>query len=99
MILMRNVPLGAWIFASVALLGLLASVVVLAVTGSDTSELRWLILTILNATTTFASIGGAIYGGSAAVKANQAAEQTNGHLEDRLTTAVARALDERERGR
>ncbi len=99
MILMRNVPVGAWVFASVALLGLLASFVVLSITGSDSSELRWLILTILNATTTFASIGGAIYGGSAAVKANQAADQTNGQLEQRMADAVTRALNERERGK
>lgn len=96
--LMRNVPTGAWIFASVTVLGLLASFVVLGVTGGDTAELRLTILTLLNAVGAIGSVGGVIYSGSSAVKANQAAEQTNGALEQRIADGVNRALDQRERG-
>jgi hypothetical protein len=90
--IMKNVPLGAWIFASVALVAVLAAFVVLGITGTDTAELRWLILTILNAGAGLASVGGIVYSGAAAKSAHQAAEQTNGQLDDRIATAVAGAL-------
>lgn len=90
--LMKNVPLGAWVFASVALVAVLAAFVVLAVTGSDSSELRWVILTILNVGGSVGSIGGIVYSGAAARSSHRAAEQTNGALDERIAAGVAQAL-------
>lgn len=90
--LMKNVPLGAWIFASVAVVAVLGAFVVLGVTGADTSELRWVVLAILNAGGGLASVGGIVYSGSAARSAHQAAEQTNGALDDRIADGVLKAL-------
>ncbi len=89
--LMKNVPLGAWIFASVALVAVVSGFVVLAVTGSDTAELRWVVLTILNAGAGLASVGGIVYSGAAARSAQTAVEQTNGKHDTELQEIADRA--------
>ena len=90
---LKNVPLGAWIFATAAILALVAGFVVLAVNGSDTSELRWLVLTLLNVGGGAASVGGLVYSGAAARNAQVAAEQTNGALDARIEAGAIRALE------
>lgn len=75
---LKNVPTGAWIFASVALVAAFASIVVLSVNGKDTSEIRWLILAILNAGGILTGVASTVYAGAAAKNAQDAAEQTNG---------------------
>jgi hypothetical protein len=89
--LMKNVPLGAWIFASVAVLAIVAGFVVLGVTGADSSELRWVVLTILNVGGGLSSVGGIVYAGAAARNARTAAEQTNGKHDDELQEIADRA--------
>lgn len=89
--LMKNVPAGAWVFASVAFLGVLASFVTMGITGTDTAELRWVILTIINATSGLATVGTALYGGAAARNAKTAAEQTNGKHDAELQEVADRA--------
>ena len=89
---LKNVPIGAWIFASVAVVALVAGFVVLGVNGSDTAELRWVVLTLLNLGGGAASVGGLVYSGAAAKNAQDAAHQTNGQLDGRITAAVQTAL-------
>lgn len=89
--LMKNVPLGAWIFASVALVAVIGGFVTMGVTGADTAELRWLVLTILNAGAGLASVGGIVYSGAAARNAKTAVEQTNGKHDAELQEIADRA--------
>jgi hypothetical protein len=89
--IMKNVPLGAWVFASIALVSVLGAFVVLAVTGSDSSELRWVILTILNAGASLATVGGTVYSGAAARNAQTAVQQTNGKHDEELQEIADRA--------
>lgn len=91
---MKNVPIGAWIFATVALVALVAGFVLLTINGADTAELRWLVLTLLNVGGGAASVGGLVYSGAAARNAQVAAEQTNGALDGRIQAGVMRALEE-----
>lgn len=89
---LSKVPMGAWIFATAAVLALVGGFVVLAVNGSDSSELRWLVLTLLNVGGGAASVGGLVYAGAAARNSQVAAEQTNGALDARIQQGVERAL-------
>jgi hypothetical protein len=90
---LKNVPVGAWIFASVALLGALTALVVLGVSGADTTE-YWRFLNFAwNGFQILAMSGTVVYAGAAARNSQQAAEQTNGALDDRITDAVRTALD------
>lgn len=84
------VPLGAWIFASVALVAVLGSFVILSVTGSDSSQVRWVILALLNGAGILTGVSGTVYAGAAAKNAQDTKEQTNGML-DAERTAIAEA--------
>jgi len=90
---LKNVPLGAWIFATAAVVALVAGFVTLAINGSDSAELRWLVLTLLNVGGGAASVGGLVYSGAAARNAQVAAEQTNGALDARILAGAAKALE------
>lgn len=90
---LKNVPTGAWVFASIAVVAIFAAYVVTPLTGADGTELRSLINQILNVGTLLAVGGGAVYSGAAARNSEKAAEQTNGTLDARITEGVARALD------
>jgi small-conductance mechanosensitive channel len=81
---LKNVPTGAWVFATVAVVALVAGFVVLAVNGAETSELRWLVLTLLNVGGGAASIGGLVYAGAAARSSQTAADRVNGGLDQRI---------------
>lgn len=85
---LRNVPIGAWIFASVATVAVIGSFVVMGINGADTAELRWVVLTVLNLGGGLASVGGVVYSGAAARNAEVAVKQTNG-LHDEERTAIA----------
>src|ERR1700755_3349063 len=90
---LKNVPTGAWIFATAALVVSFASVVILSVFGKDTSDVRWLILALLNASGTLTGIASTVYSGAAAKNAQQAVEQTNGvQATERQAIANAAAL-------
>lgn len=89
---LRNVPIGAWVFASVAVVSLVGGFAVMGVVGADTSELRWLVLTVLNIGGGLASVGSVVYSGAAARSSQVAVQQTNGlHDEEREAIAAAAA--------
>jgi hypothetical protein len=90
---LKNVPTGAWVFASTAVVALVAGFVLLTINGADTAELRWLVLTLLNVGGGAASIGGLVYAGAAARNSQVAAQQTNGDLDNRIKESVTAALD------
>lgn len=91
MSIMKNVPIGAWVFASVAVVAVLGSFVAMGIAGGDTAELRWVVLTILNAGAGLASVGGIVYSGAAARSAQTAVEQTNGKSDRELQEIADRA--------
>lgn len=90
---LKNVPTGAWVFASIALVGIFAAYVVAPLTGANGADLRSLINQILNVGTLLAVGGGAVYSGAAARNSEKAAEQTNGTLDARIQEGVRAALD------
>jgi hypothetical protein len=85
---LKNVPLGAWIFASVAVVTIVAAYVIMPLTGADPAQLRSLINQVLNIGTLVAAGGTAIYSGAAARNSEKTVEQTNGVL-DAERTAIA----------
>jgi hypothetical protein len=90
---LKNVPVGAWVFASVAVAGALAALVALSISGADTTE-YWRFLNFAwNGFQLLAVSGGVVYAGAAARNSQQAAEQTNGALDSRITQAVTAALE------
>lgn len=93
---LKNVPTGAWIFASVALLAMFGSIVAVSITGHDSSDVRWLILGLLNLGGILTGVSSTVYAGAAAKNAQDAKEQTNGQLDDRIHAAVTAALTDKE---
>jgi hypothetical protein len=90
---LKNVPLGAWIFVSVAVLGALGALVVLSVSGADTAD-YWRFLNFAwNGLQLLAVSGGVVYAGAAARNSQQAVEQTNGSLDARIQAGVQKALE------
>lgn len=89
---LKNVPTAAWVCLTLAFLGVLAALVVLSVTGTPADEL-W---TLLNRVANFGGLllggGSVVYAGAAARNSQQAAEQTNGALDERIEAGVQRAL-------
>jgi hypothetical protein len=77
---LKNVPTGAWIFASVAVLGALGALVVLQVSGQDTTNYWRLLNFAWNGLLLVATGGSVIYSGAAAKNSQDAKEQTNGLL-------------------
>lgn len=65
----------------------------LAWKSGDMTELRSLINTLFNFGTLILSGGSLLAAGASARSADQAARQTNGELDKRIQTAVARAID------
>lgn len=89
---LKNVPLGAWIFASVTVLGLLGGLVILNVSGTSTAEF-WRFLNVLsNFVGILAGTGSVVYAGAAARNSQRAVEQTNGNLDARIEAGIRRAL-------
>jgi hypothetical protein len=89
---LKAVPNFIWGCLTAAFLGCLTAVVVMGVTGTDATEFRSFLNTVLNFGALVVSGGGAIYAGAAARNSQVAREQTNGALDKRIQDAVTEAL-------
>lgn len=89
---LKAVPTAVWACCTLAFLGCVAAVVVMAVTGTDATEFRSFLNTVLNFGALLVSGGGAVYAGAAARNSQVAREQTNGALDKRIQEAVTQAL-------
>lgn len=92
---LKNVPIGAWILLSTGFVSMVAAIVILSVNGSDTTEFYRFLNQAGNWVGILLGGGGMVYGAAAARNAQQAAEQTNGTLDDRIEEAVVRAMSKR----
>lgn len=90
---LKNVPAVVWVCLTVAFLGVLTALIVLAAIGADSTELMRFLNLIMNAAILLVGGAGAVYSGAAAKSAQDAAQQTNGALDERIATAVTSALD------
>lgn len=89
---LKNVPLGAWVFASITVVGLIAGVVILNVSGAGTTDF-WRLLNLLgNLAGVLAGTGSLVYAGAAARNSQAAVQQTNGNLDARIEKAIGQAL-------
>lgn len=91
---LKNVPIGAWVFLSVAFVTVAAAYIVLPLTGTDGAEFRSFVNQILNLGTLAVAGGSAVYAGAAAKNSQDAKEQTNGLLDDerhKIATEAAAA--------
>ncbi len=82
---------------AIIIVAIIAALTLLAVLGKDSTEISRLINTAFNFAGLLLGGGGLVYGRLAATRAGQAAEQTNGGMEERITAAVHRALEEERR--
>lgn len=89
---LRNVPSVVWVCVTLAFLGVLTALVVMAAIGADSSELTRFLNLVMNTAILIVGGAGAVYSGAAAKSAQDAAQQTNGQLDQRITEAVTRAL-------
>lgn len=90
---LKNVPIGAWVFASVAVIGALGALVALSISGASTTD-YWRFLNFAwNGLLLLATSGGVVYAGAAARNSEKAVQQTNGSLDARIQDNVQRALD------
>lgn len=89
----KAVPGIVWICLTVAFLGIVTALVVLAATGSDATEFRAFLNMVMNAAMLLVTGSGAIYAGAAARNAQATKEQTNGALDERIRLAVTESLD------
>jgi len=83
---MSKLPTAAWICLTVAFMTVVVAFVILSNNGTDATEFRSFLNTILN-------LVGLLLGGGALAFAGQAAKQTNGNLDARIKQAVQAALD------
>jgi len=79
--------------ATVVLLAFIGGMVLLTYVDKDADALSRLLNTLLNAIGAFAGTGALIYASSASKKATQAADQTNGTLDERIQANVHKALN------
>lgn len=94
---LKNVPIGAWIFASVTVAGALAALVALNISGQDTTDYWRFLNFAFNGLMLLAGSGSLVYAGAAARNSQKAVEQTNGVMaadraaiaEDAAAKAVA----------
>jgi hypothetical protein len=89
---LKNVPGIVWVCVTLAFMGVLAALVVMAAIGADSTELTRFLNLIMNTAILIVGGAGAVYSGAAAKSAQDAAQQTNGQLDQRITDAVAQAL-------
>lgn len=93
--IVRKAP-NALIWAvSLCFVAILAAFVVLAVTGSNTTDLRSFINTVSNVVGVLLGGSGLVVAGAAAKSASKAEEQTNGDLDKRMQEAVRKELNAR----
>lgn len=91
---LKNVPVVVWACVTVAFVAVLASLVIMAAIGADSTELTRFLNLIMNTAILLVGGAGTLYAGAAAKSAQDAAQQTNGQLDQRITDAVAQALAE-----
>jgi hypothetical protein len=89
---LKNVPAVVWVCVTLAFMGVLTALVVMAAIGADSTELTRFLNLIMNTAILIVGGAGAVYSGAAAKSAQDAAQQTNGALDQRITDAVALAL-------
>jgi hypothetical protein len=87
--ILKNAPNSLIWAVVIAFLGVLGSFVALSATGSDTTDLRTFLNTVLNIVAAVFSGGALVVAGAAARSSGQTAEQTNGQLTDRDDTINA----------
>ena len=92
--LLRNAPNSLIYAVTVVFVAIIAAFVVLAATGSDSTELRSFINTILNVAAVALSGGGVVVAGAAARSADRAVKQTNGLSDDERQDIARRAAAE-----
>jgi hypothetical protein len=90
---LKNVPTAAWWFLTVAFVAVVAAFVVLGVTGTDAAEFRGFLNVVSNLAGLLLGGGAVVYSGAAAKNSQQAAEQTNGALDERIEAGVRAALE------
>lgn len=88
----KNVPNALYWVVGVCFVAILAAFVILSATGSSTDDLTKFLNTVLNIASALLGGGGLLFGAAAARSAHQAAEQTDGKLDDRIEQAVSRAV-------
>jgi Kef-type K+ transport system membrane component KefB len=82
----KNVPGIVWVCATVTIVAIIGSFVILGVTGADATEFRSFLNTIMNAATVLLSGGAFVFAGASA-------KQTNGVLDDKIRAALAEVKD------
>jgi hypothetical protein len=92
---LKNVPTGAWIFASTAVIAILGGLVVLSVSHTSTTDFWRLLNLLFNLAGVVAGSGGLVYAGAAARNSQAAAQRLNGGLDARIREAVHKAMDAR----
>lgn len=83
------------ICATVVTITLIGCITVLSVYSRSTDDLFRFLNTILNGAGVLSGLGAFLYAGAAAKSSQVAAQQTNGSLDERIQTAVHKALDQR----
>jgi hypothetical protein len=88
---MKNVPTPVWICLTVAFVSVIGAFAYLTASGSNTTDFRSFLNTVLN-------FAGLLLSGGAVAYAGKAAQQTNGGLDARIKDAAKAALDEHQLG-
>lgn len=89
---LKAVPQVVWVCLTIAFLGTIGAFVVLAITGSDGTEFRSFLNTVVNLAGLLLGGSSAVYAGVAAKNSQTTKDQTNGALDARIAKAVAREL-------
>jgi hypothetical protein len=84
---LSRIPTAAWVCIAVCFVSVVAAFAWLSVVGADGAEFRSFLNTVVNLATLALAGGGIAFAG-------QAAQQTNGGLDQRISEAVTHALDQ-----
>lgn len=90
--IVKNAPNSLIWAVTLCFLGVLAAFVYLSATGSDATDLRTFLNTILNIVSSLFSAGALVVAGAAAKSAGKAEEQTNGQLDRRIAQSVQHGI-------
>lgn len=89
---LKNVPNVVWVCLTVAFISIVGAFVFLSATGSDGTEFRSFLNTVINLASIVLGGSSAVYAGVAAKNSQTTKEQTNGALDKRIASAVAAQL-------
>lgn len=90
---LKKTPNGVLLVCgTVVVLAVIASLTFLAWGGKDAAEIRSLINTVMNLASLILGGGAFVYSGMAAKRSDEAAENTNGKMDQKIEAAVTRAL-------